>query len=694
MAEQVPRRTLTAFAVYLAISVAAFGARVGFAPRYFHVGFGADPSALMWCLVWWPHAIAHRLNPFVTSAIWTPSGFNLTWATSVPAVALVLAPFTLAFGPVASYNLAALAAPALSAWTMFLLCRRITRKFWPALAGGFLYGFSPYELGHLLGGHLSLTVNFVPPLCVLVFLAFLEGTLPRSRFVLYLAGLLILQCLISSEILATMTVFGAIALAAAAALTAKESRRCLRAATVAAASAYVLAALILSPFLYYALADGAALRHPLFPATFFSADLLNFVIPSPLMLFAPRAAADLTARFSGNLLEDQFYLGLPMLLLAGLYFWPRRNEPSARLLILLLAAAAAAALGPILHVAGRPVAPTPWAPAYYLPLLKNALPVRFATYGFLLLSPSHYDEPPFFAEGLYRKVLHPGDNLIVLPYGPNGPSMLWQAQSWMYFNMAGGYIGPTPDPFRRWPFVNAALFSLPLNNSKLQTQAFVAAHRVDAIAVVDGAASASELTTSLGIAPVELGGVSFYKLPPSQGEVPAASELNHLELEAANQWTNVLIRAAESYLAAGNRLDEVNPAALFAAGLLPPSKWAENLEMVLAGTSHGAINGLWVGPGPSDSLAIGLFASPVTAALLNARFDSGAVETLYPYPRRYTPKTADEGETEFMLVAIHRDFARRLLETEPSSAYTAGAMNDRAPIALTNGHNEKWTTRK
>src|SRR5438132_1425304 len=77
---------------------------------------------------------------------------------------LALAPITVLAGPVVAYNLAALAAPALAGWGAFLLCRQVTRSFWPSVAGGYLFAFSSYEIGQMGAGHLNLTLVFALPL--------------------------------------------------------------------------------------------------------------------------------------------------------------------------------------------------------------------------------------------------------------------------------------------------------------------------------------------------------------------------------------------------------------------------------------------------------------------------------------------------------------------------------------------------
>ena len=74
------------------------------------------------------------MNPLGTQLVYVPDGYNLAWSTPVPGLSIPLAPVTLLFGPVVTWNVVALLAPALSAWTAFLLCRHLTGAdlaLWP-----------------------------------------------------------------------------------------------------------------------------------------------------------------------------------------------------------------------------------------------------------------------------------------------------------------------------------------------------------------------------------------------------------------------------------------------------------------------------------------------------------------------------------------------------------------------------------
>lgn len=677
-----------ALSIYIVISILLVGWAVLPHPATLHVGLGKDPSVMMWCMVWWPYAIVHRLNPFICKMVWAPSGFNLTWSTTIPAISLLFAPITLALGPVVSYNAAAVLAPAVSAWACFALCRWLTGNFVAAIVGGALYGFSPFEIGHVLGGHLCFTVNFGLPICLLLFGRLMEQSIGRSRFVLTFAPLLVIQCLISNEVLATMTAVGALAWPTAFALLPEQRRPALKMTLPFVAAAYLLAGVILAPFFYFALANGAAPNQPLFPPSFFSADPLGFVIPTPLMLLARHSYAALIAHHFGNLQENEFYLGLPLIVLVGRFLWVFRSQPSVRFLAAMLGFILVASMGPLLHVADYSVVRLPWAAAFDLPLLSQALPIRLANYGFLIAAlivtlslagprlrftelllayavvalfpdprvlhwPGRYDQPSFFSENLYRKVLHRGERIVVFPYGVTGPSMLWQAQAGMYFSMSGGYTGPIPEEFARWPVVTAALTGLPLAEPAVQLRTFLKAHRIEAIVAAEGA---DLLPAALGMKPTRLGGVFFYRLDDRSCATVPNPTISELEASAGQKWIGDLLEAARRFLVAGEDLANLNPARLNAMGLLPDSRWGDGtLDLVFAGASHSAVTGLWVGPGPGPTIGVGLFVAPGAAAALAAHYAERAASILYPYPRPFSGALTNDHEIHFMLIRMPLD---------------------------------------
>jgi len=161
--------------------------------------------------------------------------------------------------------------------------------------------------------------------------------------------------------------------------------------------------------------------------------------------------------------------------------------------------------------------------ALYLAAQKPAL--RFAL-GFLAVvsllpnpwySGSHeVDTPVFFSNGIYRQWLAPNEIVLVLPYGLAGNSMLWQAQSDMYFRMQGGYVSTQiPDAFRGEQIVQSLEHNVCFGNCAEQFLAFVDEHQVGAVVVPERYEREwSEFLSRMPSAPIRVSGVALYQLAP------------------------------------------------------------------------------------------------------------------------------------------------------------------------------------
>src|SRR5947209_1717264 len=93
-------------------------------------------------------------------------------------IAALGVPFVIYF----AFYLWSLLDPDFSAWTALRLTRYLAWDWAAALVGGYLFGFSSYELGHLMG-HLSLSAVFLVPLTVLLCIRYARGEVKRRRFV-------------------------------------------------------------------------------------------------------------------------------------------------------------------------------------------------------------------------------------------------------------------------------------------------------------------------------------------------------------------------------------------------------------------------------------------------------------------------------------------------------------------------------
>jgi hypothetical protein len=242
------------------------------------------------------------------------------------------------------------------------------------------------------------------------------------------------------------------------------------------ASGYAAAAVLASPILYYVLTDFQSASFS--PTGLFVSDALNIVVPTQTAALGGGSASSISAQFSGaNELERSAYLGVPVLMIVFLFLFRRRRRPAAWFLVTSLGATVVASFGSALHVDGHRIVWLPWSLVAGLPVFDNTYPARLMLYASLAaavivalwvasndvplwlrvvlpaiaivtllphLGDHRWDETPrvpaFFAHGYYKRCLAPGENVLVIPYGFRGHSLLWQARSNFEFRIAGGQI--------------------------------------------------------------------------------------------------------------------------------------------------------------------------------------------------------------------------------------------------------------
>ena len=462
-------------ACYVLVAFVYWGARLLPHPGRSYIGSSTDPQIFIWSFAWWHHALAHGLNPLYTHAIWAPDGVNLAWTGTSPGLALVFVPLTWLAGPVVSYNVAAVLMPALAAWTAFLLCRHLTRSLWPSLVGGYLFGFSAYMAGQI-SGHLHMTSVFLLPLVTLVLVRFVEGDLDGRGLALRLGPLLALQLTFSTENEFTYTLAIATAIVLAFLLV-PTARRRLVALVPPLAASYAIAAVLAAPFVYYALTgfESGSINEP----APYTTDLLNIVVPTQRLVGGGgHLASMISQHFPANDGERDGYLGLPVLLIVGLFAAQRWRTKAGRVLLAGFAVGIVATLGNWLVVDGHKVTTLPWEHVGYLPLFDNVLPARLMLFVALVTAImvalwtssarglirivlpvlaviSFVPNPsaaawktaapvPQFFRSEARPCVGPNENVLIFPQTKHGNGMLWQAAAGIRFRLADGYVAPDP----------------------------------------------------------------------------------------------------------------------------------------------------------------------------------------------------------------------------------------------------------
>jgi hypothetical protein len=344
-----------------------------------------DFALFAWFLGWVPHALAHGLNPFFSNAIYVPTGINLAQNTSAPLLGLITAPFTLIFGPIVSANLLLVLAMPISATAAFVVLRK-WRVWSPAAAlGGLMYGFSPYVVGQGLG-HPQLMFLPIPPFIALTIASILLRSGSSQRLGVQLGLLVTAQYLIEPEVLSVTAFFVIAAMACVSVRYRANVPDMARPVSRPLGIAFLVAVALLAYPMWMLIAGPQHFGGPTFSVTNpYHNDALSFVVPGPLQkaslgMQSVRDHLVGTGFFVGNNpTEAGGYIGIPLLVLAGIFGFRSRRSPRMQLVVVLLLGSALLSLGPYLSVNGHLTHfPLPFLVVNHLPLLDNILPSRIS----------------------------------------------------------------------------------------------------------------------------------------------------------------------------------------------------------------------------------------------------------------------------------------------------------------------------
>jgi hypothetical protein len=559
---------LIAFAIYLVVMI--FGLAQPLLPHLDvpHVQQSqVDANFYIWAIGWWPNAIIHGLNPLFSHQIMAPGGVSLAWATTTPTVSLLMWPVTAAVGPIAAFNLSLILAPPASAWATFILARRLTGKFWPALFAGFVFGFCAYEISHEASGQPNLTVTLLIPLIAYLVLRWWDGSLGRRGFLIWMALALAAEFYTFLEAFADLTLIAPIALVIGYVVAARDTRPKVVRLAVDCVIAYVGSIVLAAPYLYVALVNKPKSFHV--PTPQFWVDVAGVVVPRTNRLLGMKWLAPT----AGHVVTPTIYVGIPLLLLFALvavFHWSNRL---VRLLVPLYVVIFLLALGQKLLVDGKQVVTLPWGYIWDLPLLDSAESQRLMDFGQLVLAlllalwlayvtkskvalaarwglavlslaaifanvptfasvvgphkpkphqwvqalpsqPPADPIPAFFTKGIYQKYIKPGENVVIVSHRGNA-GMMFQAYTGYYFNIAGGFINASLSREDALPTPVADLSHLPGKVGKQRIQdfkAYVKSAHIGAI-VVERAWSERWMYVfgALGLKTDTVGGVTIFR---------------------------------------------------------------------------------------------------------------------------------------------------------------------------------------
>jgi hypothetical protein len=470
-------RNLLALALYTGLSLELFGHWIlSHMSTRFLSDQPQDASLFIWSFKWWTFATSHGLSVFYSKWDWAPGGVNLTWATTIPGPAYVMSWLTNGQGPTFTYNVVELAAPALGAWTAYLLCRRITGAFFPSLIGGFFFGFSPSVIDELGQGHPSLTLVFLVPLAAYVIVSLLQGTI-RPLVAAILLGLVLgAQLYIGLEVYAMMTVVGGLCAVTGFAFGPAGRRKLLLRSAIPVAGGYLLSGLLALPLLIAAFTSSRINKAILFPTIEYGAhsgsDFLRYFTPGKFTLF--------WEGFGHQWGDNPWYIGIPLIATIALFLVTERRRRATWPLFAALIVVLAISVGDSIKVFGANI--LPWRLLAFLPVLNIAQPGRVLTYVFLLIAvlvamwlaqakrmallplrwllalgagvmllpnfpaglwTTAVPAPAFFTTGAYQQYISRGETVWLVNSHP-ARQLIWQADYDFYFRLPGGFFGGVP----------------------------------------------------------------------------------------------------------------------------------------------------------------------------------------------------------------------------------------------------------
>ncbi|HLI80928.1 MAG TPA: hypothetical protein VKV03_13160 [Candidatus Binataceae bacterium] len=658
--------TAGAFVAYLAASLMFFARVLPSHLADYYIGRNTDPSNYMWALAWWPYVLRHHVHPLLTKLIDAPIGTNLASAPApMPLIGIMMTPLTNAVGPIAAYNLISLLLPPLAAFAAFILCRKLCGSFLPALLVGFIFGFSPYVIGQLLS-HMNLLLIFPLPLAIYLAVSRAQENISRYRFIGLLTLVLSLQFLLVLEPFAMMPFVAGITLLVTLPFASEEDRGRILRLIPEIAAAYFVTALLMSPYLYFYFAYSHPTR-PLWPSILYSADLLNFIVPTTTNAIGNLAPLEkISAQFPGNIFEQGACIGIPLFAIAAIWRRRHRGELMPKLLLATVAVSCILALGPFLQVGGHAFLPMPWLLVEKLPLIKGALPIRLTLYVFLALAlifamwlcdpltgptekaigafatmvmlmpnpaasfwASRVPLPEFFRDGSSRRLLTSNDVVLPLPFGQKGMATLWQASGGMNFRLVSGLNGLQPIEIRRWPVANVFFGSFDLPEPELQLKAFVANLGITAI-VVDAsdprAPQWRQLLSSLQVTPDEVGGILLYRI--NLGALRSYRAMNAIDLEqrADRARFEALLSATNRYFTNGGDPAALSVPALEAAGLFPAGWNFDPAPNTYRDIWSGSIEG---------KIGLGVVGAESSLQPIIDSYRADAEKIYFPYPHRW-----------------------------------------------------------
>lgn len=355
-------------------------------------GYGADSTMHLWFLEWFPHALMHGLNPWVTNLPAYPYTANLLWNNADWLLAWVSWPFITWVGGVKFMDAIYILAPILAAGLMAQVLRHhfSAKSAW---LGGAWFGFAPFVLSEMAAGHLAWILSASLPLGWLWGRRWVLAVTKGNRSWGWGLGLgfwVVLQYWVSKELLTTTMLLAVLV----GIIYGRRVGHWVNQHRQAVGSSLGLGLGVALLFLGYPVWMQLSFPHGLRSTMYISPqltsmDLLAWFIPGYSQALTTPALLAIAKHFTGTFLEVDGYVGIPLLGVVIAVIINGWRLPTVRWGLVLVGLGGVFSLGSHLHVAGHilPI-PLPWDLFAHLPILNKVIPSRmflFAIIGIAVL---------------------------------------------------------------------------------------------------------------------------------------------------------------------------------------------------------------------------------------------------------------------------------------------------------------------
>ena len=378
-------KLLSPILFYLLISVVYWGIQIwpDLTTQFIGAKHG-DGFGHIWLLGIWQVIFSQHGHLFITKQVWSPIGFNLAHTSNLVGLGIINHWFGWDnYSPVFIYNFWMLAAPILAALSAFLLCYTISKKYLASLIGGFIYGYSPYMLGHVMGGHLELLLIFPAPVLALLLLLHAQEKINSGLFVILTTFFSTLYFSFSPELLIAYTIVTA-ALWILIYCIHPSLRKALQRTAIMFVFANILTLLCVSDYLYFFIHDYT---------TQFAKNItdnanpfLGFLIPTPLFLIGGHLFKSIANQFPADLYDSTGYICLPLLYILFDTCRNTKKHPYYFPILFAVIVSFLLSMGPRFHFLNAATFPFLWWPFSHIPILDFIMPGRLSYLAYLFLA--------------------------------------------------------------------------------------------------------------------------------------------------------------------------------------------------------------------------------------------------------------------------------------------------------------------